>query len=148
MKTLMYLVLALGVGGAMSIQLGVNMRLGGWTHDPIITAFISFVVGSLTLLAMIFLLRLPCPNFGEISQVPWWQWLGGMLGAYVVASSILVGPHLGTTTTFAFIVAGQLAASLVLDHYGMFGVPKHPIGLLRVLGICMVCAGAVLIRRF
>jgi transporter family-2 protein len=43
-------------------------------------------------------------------------------------------------------IAGQMAASLLVDHQGWFGVPRHPLDLPRALGVLCLAAGVVLIR--
>ena len=47
----------------------------------------------------------------------------------------------------ATIVAGQMIASLVTDHYGIIGYPQHAINLWRIAGAGLVIAGVVLIQR-
>ena len=39
-----------------------------------------------------------------------------------------------------------LAMSLVLDHYGLLGVPERPLDLTRIVGVLCLVAGVVLIR--
>jgi transporter family-2 protein len=45
------------------------------------------------------------------------------------------------------MVAGQLIISLVLDHFGAFGVPRSPVNLGRIAGVALVIAGVILVRR-
>ena len=49
-------------------------------------------------------------------------------------------------TTVALFIAGQLAASLVIDQLGLLGVPVHPLDWKRVVGVACLVAGVVLIR--
>jgi transporter family-2 protein len=44
-------------------------------------------------------------------------------------------------------IAGQLAAALVLDHYGLLGLSQHQVTPVRVAGVALVLAGAMLVRR-
>ena len=46
----------------------------------------------------------PWPARGQASLVPLWAWFGGVLGAFYVASSIVVGPRLGAA---ALVRLGQ-----------------------------------------
>jgi len=41
-----------------------------------------------------------------------------------------------------------MLVTLVIDHYGLLGVPVKEISLGRVAGILLITAGVVLIRRF
>jgi transporter family-2 protein len=39
-----------------------------------------------------------------------------------------------------------MVGSLLFDHYGLFGIPQHPIDLTRLAGAALLVAGVVLIR--
>ena len=43
-------------------------------------------------------------------------------------------------------VYGLLVAAIVLDHYGLLGLARHPATLTRIAGILLVFAGAWLVR--
>jgi transporter family-2 protein len=45
------------------------------------------------------------------------------------------------------MIAGQLVAGMVVDHFGGFGIAPRPINLVRLLGVALVFAGVVLVRR-
>jgi transporter family-2 protein len=48
----------------------------------------------------------------------------------------------------ALILAGQVAASVLLDHFGVLGYQARSVNLPRLAGLVMVGAGVYLIRRF
>jgi transporter family-2 protein len=81
------------------------------------------------------------------SHSAWWQWTGGLLGAIYIVTVVVLAPRLGAGTLIAAVVGGQMAASLVLDHYGLVGFPEHPISGLRLLGAALVMLGVALIQR-
>jgi transporter family-2 protein len=83
----------------------------------------------------------------QLALVPAWAWLGGILGAFYVVSSVIVGPRLGTATLVALVVLGQLGTSLLVDHFGWLGFAQHPITLVRLLGAVFLFAGVVLVAR-
>lgn len=64
-----------------------------------------------------------------------------------MAIAALVAPRIGVGALLTAAVAGQLLAALVLDHYGLLGLPRQPTTLVRMLGLAMVFAGAILVRR-
>jgi transporter family-2 protein len=76
------------------------------------------------------------------------SWTGGLLGAFFVASAVVLVPRFGVALTFSLIVAGQMAITLVLDHYGFLGVPVKGVSAMRLLGVVMIIAGVVMIRKF
>ncbi len=48
----------------------------------------------------------------------------------------------------ALVLAGQMAASVTLDHFGLLGYPERPLGLARFAGLALVAVGVFLVRRF
>ena len=146
MQSLYYL-LGLGVGAGLVVQVGMNSTLRSLLGSPIVAALISFLVGSLALAVYAGLARAPLPLRAQLGAVPAWAWLGGVLGAFYVASSVIVGPRLGAATLLALVVLGQLGTSLLVDHYGWLGFPQHPLNLVRVLGAVLLFGGVLLITR-
>jgi len=70
-----------------------------------------------------------------------------VFGAIFISLAILLIPQLGAATFIAVLVAGQMLASLIFDHYGWLGLEQRPIDVLRLIGVCLLVAGVVLIRR-
>jgi len=145
---LFYLFAAMIAGACAPIQAGINAQLASFIDDPILAAMISFAIGTVGLLVVALVLRVPVPALQTMTVLPWWLWCGGLLGAFLVFVTIVLVPKLGAATLMAFFVAGQMMASLVLDQYGLFGYPLHPVSFWRVVGIVLVVVGVVLIRRF
>jgi transporter family-2 protein len=143
-----YILLALLAGACAPTQAGINSQLNLWTNDPVLAAFISFMVGTLSLGVFVFALRIPWPVLSTACELPWWQWTGGILGAFLVAVTVLLAPKLGAATMIAFFVAGQMIASLVLDHFGLVGYHGHPVNVWRLTGAGLLIVGVVMIERF
>ena len=80
--------------------------------------------------------------------VQYLSWIGGLFGTVFVTCTIMLGPKLGAATMTAFMLLGQLAVSVILDHFALVGFPEHPASLLRLLGVAMLFGGAVLVRVF
>lgn len=55
-------------------------------------------------------------------------------------------PRLGAATTLALVVVGQMVGALMLDQFGLFGTPQHPVSVLRIAGAACLILGVVLIR--
>lgn len=100
------------------------------------SSFVSFSIGTLTLLLVV--LCFGKGNLREVTNVPWWQFLGGLLGAVYVTTMILGVPRIGVTTVMVATLAGQLATGLLIDHYGFFGVQPRPIDWQRLSGLALL----------
>jgi transporter family-2 protein len=59
----------------------------------------------------------------------------------------VLAPRLGAATLVAALVAGQMVASLLIDHYGWVGFAVHPVNPVRILGAALVVGGVVLVQR-
>ena len=53
----------------------------------ILAALISFIVGSMTLSALVLILRVSMPTPKMIADAPAWVWIGGSLGATYIATT-------------------------------------------------------------
>jgi transporter family-2 protein len=143
-----YLLLAAAAGAMLPFQAGINAQLADWVNSPFRAAFVSFLVGTLVLLIVAVLVLKPLPSWTRVGEAPWWVWIGGALGAFYVAGSIISAPKLGAATLIALVVAGQALASLAVDHFGWVGFEENPITLGRIGGMLLIAAGVVLVRIF
>ena len=143
---LLSLILAVIGGVLLAAQAPTNALLGKASGSPIVAAFISFLIGTIALGAAVGATsgRLFDPS---LKQVPWYAWLGGFYGAFFVAVAAFGAPRLGVGVLLTAAVAGQLAAALVLDHFGLLGLARHPVTLTRALGFVLVVVGAALVRK-
>jgi transporter family-2 protein len=135
------------IGGVLlAVQAPTNAMLGKASGSPIVAAFISFLIGTIALGAVVAATsgRLFAP---ALRQVPWYAWVGGFYGAFFVAVAAFGAPRVGMGVLLTAAVAGQLGAALVLDHYGLLGLDRHPVNMTRALGLALVLVGAVLVRR-
>ena len=135
-------------GSFLPVQAGLNAMLGQTVKHPIFAAFASFVVGTVALLAYLVLGGFEFRTAALASSAPPAVWLAGILGAIYVSAIIILAPKLGTALTFSLIVLGQMSASLVLDHFGLLGLPVKTVNWPRIVGALSLILGVVLIRRY
>jgi transporter family-2 protein len=141
-----YLLFALAAGAMLPIQFGINAQLASWLGSSVRAAFVSFVVGAVSLAVVALVVARDWPVGDRVSSAPWWVWIGGALGAFYVLGSIVAAPRLGAVTLFVMILAGQALASLLVDQFGWVGFEQHPINALRLAGVALLAAGVALVR--
>ena len=137
------------VAGAMvPIQAGINGTLARYLEHPARAGLVSFTVGTIAI--ALFVAASGNWNFppGAFARAPWWAWLGGLCGTVLVITALILAPRVGGALFFGGIIAGQLLCGLVLDHFGLLGYRVHPITLGRVVGVLLLFAGVLLIRRY
>ncbi|MDA8744848.1 DMT family transporter [Rubripirellula amarantea] len=147
MTKLIWILLALAAGSALPLQGGINARLGKAAASPVYAALISFAVGTAALLVYILVTK-QTASWAGIKQLPPQYWIGGILGAIYVSIVILVFPKLGPGLTFSLIVAGQLMLALLLEHYNILVAQQQSVSVGRIMGVVLIVAGVVLMKRF
>ena len=143
---LLSLLVAIVGGVLLAVQAPTNALLGKASGSAIVAAFISFLIGTIALGAAVAVTSGKLFDPG-LKQVPWYAWMGGFYGAFFVAAAAFGAPRVGLGVFLTAAIAGQLAAALVLDHYGLFGLARHPVTLTRAAGLVLVLVGAVLVRK-
>lgn len=146
MSLALYLaVIAAGISIALQQVLNANLRaeLG----SPWWAGFISYFVGTLSMLVAVMVSRTPFLSSAIVERSSWVSWTGGMFGAVFIGTVILTVPRLGAATVLALIVVGQMAGSLAFDHFGLLGLPQQSASPTRLVGAALLVAGVVLIAR-
>jgi transporter family-2 protein len=145
----LYMLLALAAGAMMPTQAATNNKMAVFLNDsPILAAFISFFVGTVALFVYAVASGASLGNLALAKNATPIAWIGGLLGAFFVTATVTLVPRLGVAMTFSLIIAGQMIVTLVIDHFGLLGVPMKEISLARIGGILLITAGVVLIRKF
>ncbi|KKB63183.1 hypothetical protein WM40_13185 [Robbsia andropogonis] len=142
----MYVIIALLAGAMLPLQAIFNARMGNALGSPIWGAMVSAIISSIALSAVGFSLTGSIPRGTHLQTLPVWAWLGGFCGVITLAGVAACTPRLGAAAMVAFVVAGQVAFSIALDCFGLFGVSAQPITLQRAIAAVLVLAGAALIR--
>ncbi len=139
-------ILVASAGGAcIAVQAAANGSLRTNLGDPRYAAFFSICGTMLTALVVMLAIRPAFPPAAALRTAPWWNWVGGPLGAMFVLAGAALTPKLGAAAFIAAVVGGQLVCSLLLDHLGLMNVPQHGLSAARLVGAAMVFAGVLLI---
>lgn len=146
MKLIFYL-LPVFAGIAITIQSGINSQLRTAIQHPLLAAFISFVVGTVALALLLLFTREAFPSFSSYAAIDWYKYTGGLLGAFVVTVTLLSVTQIGAANMFVLIVAGQLVTAVIMDHFGVLGMRTNPVSVYKLLGICLLIAGAWLVNK-
>ena len=141
-----WILLATAAGGCIALQAAANGSLRNNLDDPRYAAFFS-ICGTIVTAAVVMLaLRPSPPSVAAMRATPWWNWIGGPLGALIVLAGAALAPKLGAAAFIAAVVAGQLICSLVLDHFGLMNLPQQGLATGRIIGAVMVFAGVLLVK--
>lgn len=134
------------VGGFIALQAPINATLGQRVGS-FQAAFLSFAIGTALLALIAALARGGLGQLPDARGLPWYYLTGGLLGAAYVTTVLVTVRALGAGAVVAATIAGQLSASVALDHLGLLGVERQPITLGRMLGVALLALGVYLIVR-
>ncbi|WP_434356998.1 DMT family transporter [Parasalinivibrio latis] len=112
--------------------------------DQVDATFILYLGGAVT--SLFFSLVINKHNVllkFELSD--WWMWASGCIGAFYIFFMFIAFPKLGVSVSILFVFLGQVVLSVVIDHFGLFGVPRHPISVTKAVALALILMGAVLI---
>ena len=141
------ILIAVVVGALMPVQAGVNAQLTRILQNPYLTATISFTTGSIALFLLSLAKGVNLEEVKRMSSVSPHLYVGGILGAIFVSSTIFLIPKMGATTMIAAFITGQLLMSVLIDHYGLLGLAVTPISMTRILGVILLFAGLFLVVK-
>ncbi len=139
---LVAVLITITAGMFMAIQGSLNSltsRFIGYLN----ATFLIHVVGTLAAGSLVLFYKEQ--NWEKLHLIPWYGWLGGLLGVCIVFGVIRGINSLGVGTATTIIVAAQLLTAYIINHFGLFGMEKCPFSYLKALGILLVSIGIKLL---
>lgn len=148
-RLVMWQLLAVASGCLSASVTGAYPVLGAAVGNPVQATTLAFLVATVVLL-------LGCVCNGSVllvgkaikvsRQHPWWMWLGGLCGALIVFGNAWLVPEVGVGVFSMALLVGQLALSMLMEHFGWLGAPRKAITWVKIIGILLMLAGVALIR--
>jgi len=147
---LIYYLLSLISGFALTFQVGINGALRLKLGNPILSSLISFAVGTIALAMVLFLTVLngssSLPSAANIKNTSWWMFTGGLLGAFYIFTTIFTSPKIGFANMFSLVICGQIILAVIFDHFGLLSNAVHVLTPWRVVGIVFLILGVYIIQ--
>ncbi len=133
-------------GGLVALQAPINSTLGK-SVGTFAAASISFIVGTIVLVAITVTIGGGFGQVGEIRGLPWYYLTGGLLGVIYVTNALVSVRTLGAGGITAATITGQLLTAVAIDRFGVLGIPEKPLSLGRIAGVVLLVVGTYLIVR-
>ncbi|MFJ1302834.1 DMT family transporter [Pseudomonadota bacterium AL_CKDN230030165-1A_HGKHYDSX7] len=146
MPALVPLVIALFAGAAVPLQAASNAALGRALGHPLWATLCSLLVSVAVLAPVLLAARVSAPTLAQATGGPPWLWLGGVAGVVYVTAALILAPRLGVANFIVCVIAGQMLASLVLDHFGLMGLPVRPTSAARLAGVLLILLGMAVVQ--
>lgn len=134
---------ALIAGAAMSFQGVMNTRLGDKVGMLETNAFVQLVG---FVLAFGIALLFGKGDIRQISQAPWYSWMGGVLAPVITVTVMLAIAGLSPTVAISTILLSQLTVAALIDAFGWLGSEKLPFAWQKLLGVALMVGGVLLMK--
>lgn len=134
---------ALVAGAAMSVQGVMNTRLGDKAGVLEANAYVQ-LTGFILALAVALLFGKG--DIRQMSQAPWYAWLGGVLAPVITVTVMLSIGGLSPTVAISTILIAQLAVAALIDAFGWMGAEQIAFGWKKFLGLGLMVAGVILMK--
>lgn len=145
---LLFIMLSLCAGMMIPFQSAMNAQLGKSLQSPYFSALSVFVVAVVGLSFYLLISRQSIPALQNFRSAPAWGYSGGILGAAYILLIVICAPQLGIGTVTAMVLAGQIVAATLIDHFGLLHTPVHAINWQRAVGLLLMAAGVYLVKKF
>ncbi len=137
------LLVAMVAGSAMAFQGSLNAVLGK-TIGILEATLVVHLVG-LAALGVLFAFQLGRGNLGQLSEAPWYTFLGGVLGVVIIFAVAASIPRAGVANATTAIIVAQLTSAMIIDHFGWFGLELIPFNWYKLAGLLSLALGSYLV---
>ena len=135
------LAVAAGVAAAMQAATNAGLSKSAGLGPTLVVNTVIVLIGAIGLWA-----AMGARTTFFSAGASWTLYLGGLFGFVIIASLTFVFPKIGAAYAVALMVGGQSVAALMVDHFGLMGMPRDSSTIQRVIGTALVAAGAVVTR--
>ena len=143
--TVLWSCAGIAFGMCSAVQTALLGKLGVALGSPVKASLASFVVGLISLAIVVaFVDRTYSLGDALKKGNPWWMWAGGLLGATLVMCNAYLSAHIGTGMTVMLVLLGQVGGGLLVDRFGLLGVPRKPVAGIQYVGVLVAIVGIVL----
>ena len=132
-------------GAVMSIQGVMNTRLNEKVGLFEANAYVQGTAFLISLLVAIFFGK---GNIKEITSVPWYYLLGGVLGMVITVTVMLGIGKSSPTVAISIILISQLITAALIDGFGIMETPKVPFKWTQILGVALMIGGVIVFKNF
>lgn len=143
----LFLILAAVITGAVvPFQAGANAALGRTLGHPLWGTLVSLCVSFACIVPVMVLAKVQGPTLLNLAQAPRWIWIGGVVGVAYITGALLLAPKLGAAGFIMAAIGGQMLASIIIDQWGLVGLPQKPVSWSRLTGLGLIILGLLVMQ--
>lgn len=133
----MYKLSAIFIGFLVSFMILFNGTLAQYFGN--LTSLV--ILHSVGLLSISLYLLIKKETIKINRTIPFYLFLGGALGVVLVSFNNICFSNIGISLTISLGLFGQTVMSLLVDHFGLFHMKKHPFKFKKIIGITLIFIG-------
>lgn len=107
------------------------------------TSLIVHIIGGIVLFLYIHFIKKEKLKFGPM---PFYAYLGGICGLLMVSFTSLTIYNIGNVLFTCLSICGQIFLSIIIDHFGLFGIKKNTFNLKRIPALLLIVIGVLIIN--
>lgn len=132
-------------GGLLACMIFTNALMAKFS-SPIWASFITHGIGALLLLFYLLFTKKYKNLITNIPKIPKWLYLGGIFGAIlVITETISINSPLLSAAAIGIFLLGQVILSLIIDIWGLFGMPKKRLSIYKMLELFCIGEGSCIL---
>ncbi|MBD8004725.1 DMT family transporter [Bacillus norwichensis] len=142
MKRILFFVAALSAGILLSIEAAIGGALGKNIGELEASLFV-FAVGAVILFPVAIIFQKT--YITKVFHLPKWELIGGFLGAFYLVMLLFSVNMMGVGASMVAVIIGQIFISIIIDHFGWFGMPKIKFDRNRLTAVTLLIGALFLI---
>ena len=140
----MFYLLSLLAGVLISVMVAFN---GGLTE--LYGVYLATVIIHLAGLVLITIITLVKREKPFSRRHAWYLYLGGAMGVFTTVANNLAFGRISISAMLALSLLGESVTGLVVDQFGLMGMPTHPFVKHKLIGLALILGGiAAMIDNF
>lgn len=145
-NALLLVIAAIITGAVVPFQAGANAALGRTLGHPLWGTLLSLCVSFACIVPVMLLANVQAPTLSTLGQAPRWIWIGGIVGVVYITGALMLAPKLGAAGFIMAVIAGQMLASMIIDQWGLVGLPQKPVSWSRLAGLGLIVLGLLVMQ--
>ena len=144
--------LAMLAGLSNPLQSAANVAVNKGLGQPVLAALLVYAVAACGLVACIAIAAVAGLSFtdlpGKIGKLPWWAFVGGLCQLTFTLVAAVSTQKVGSAAFTVTVLVVAVVLSVLLDRYGLMGLPVRDATWPRLLGAALAISGVTLVSLF
>ena len=140
----MYQTFAIIIGVLITIMITINGILNSYIGN----FYALFIIHIAGLLGVILVLLGTKQKIRFKEKIPWYLFISGTIGVFVVFSNNISIQELGVTLTVSLGLLGQIIMAYIIDNYGLLGMKVCRFENKKLIGVGIMILGIIVMSVY